>query len=343
MRLLDKLYYQNLKPGLPDTIMVEPTNTCNFKCFMCDYQKQFEGKRSYLSIKDFESIIAQFPKIKGLILCGLGEPLLNKDTVRMVGIAAKRKIPFINLVTNGTLLNEECFKTLMESGLTRIQISFHSTNPAIASRINGVSSDVHSLVHTNIINALKIRNASNSSLQVVLNSVINIDNCEDLFNLIDFSEANKVDEINFIQLTTVFGKYDSFNIPKDRARFLIGKIRERLKNSYLKATFLSGNGAGRCYQMWNFIMIHADGKISPCNGIMPHENRDVGNLICNDISKIWHSDEYVKLRDSVVKGCLSNCRYCEVGYLLEGRNLEWINNYYLKPLARNIYSYIRND
>jgi radical SAM protein with 4Fe4S-binding SPASM domain len=343
MTLLDKLYYRNLNPKLPHTIMIEPTNACNLKCFMCDYQKQYEGKRSYLSLKDFESIIAQFHEIKGLVFCGIGEPLLNKNIIEMISIAVKGKIPFINLITNGILLGEECFRTLMKSGLTRIQISFHSTDLEIASRISGMPSEIHSRVRDNIVNALKIRNTSDSKLQVVLNSVINIENCNDLFNLIEFCEDNRIDEINFIQLTTIFGKYDSFNIGKDKARSLIRKIKARLKKSRLKGGFLSGNGAGRCYQLWNFIMIHADGTISPCNGIMPHEKIELGNLIHEDISQLWHSDKYIMLRKSVIEKRLQNCEHCEVGYLLEGKNFEWFNNYYLKPLIRNLYARIRNE
>ena len=90
-------------------------------------------------------------------------------------------------------------------------------------------------------------------------------------------------------------------------------------------------------------MICADGTISPCNGIMPHEKIGLGNLIHEDISQIWHSDKYVMLRKSVIEKHLKNCEYCEAGYPLEGKNFEWVNNYYLKPLIRNLYSYIRNE
>lgn len=337
MRLKDALYYRNLKPVLPNTIMVEPANACNLKCRMCDYQRQFKGARSYLSSKDFESIIFQFPKIKGLIFCGLGEPLLNENIVEMVRSAKKKNIPFINLITNGILLEEKKLKALIRSGLDRIQISFHSADPGIAARINGMSLKDHNLVRDNILNAVKIRAVLGSDLCIVINSVVNIENSEDLFNLIYFCEANKIDEINFIQLTTVFGKYDSFNIARDKAAVLMRKIRARLRKSPLKASFLSGTGAGRCYQFWDFIMVHADGNISPCNGIMPHENNNIGNLIHGNISGIWHSDKYVQLRQDVIRNRLKNCKYCEVGYPLEGRNLQWINNYYLKPLIRNLY------
>lgn len=343
MRLKNVLYYRNLKPVLPNTIMVEPTNACNLKCRMCDYQGQFKGARSYLSSKDFESIIFQFLKIKELIFCGLGEPLFNENIVEMVRIARKKNIPFINLITNGTLLEEEILKSLIKSGLNRIQVSFHSADPEIAKRINGMSLEDHNLVRANILNAVKIRDALGSDLCIVINSVINIENSEDLFNLIDFCEDNKIDEINFVQLTTVFGKYEGFNIGKNKARQLMKKIRVRLKKSRLTYGFLSGNCVGRCYQLWNFIMICADGTISPCNGIMPHEKIGLGNLIHEDISQIWHSDKYVMLRKSVIEKHLKNCEYCEAGYPLEGKNFEWVNNYYLKPLIRNLYSYIRNE
>jgi radical SAM protein with 4Fe4S-binding SPASM domain len=318
---------------------------------MCDYQRQLKGERSYLSVEDFKSIIAQFPKIKGLIFCGLGEPLLNQDIVEMVSIVSKKNIPFINLITNGTLLEEGCLKELIKSGLTRIQISFHSVDPRIAGKINGMSPENHNLVRTNILNAVRIKDTLGSKLCIVINSVINIENCNDLFNLIDFCEANKIDEINFIQLTTVFGKYDSFNVARDKALVLMKRIKARLKKSPLRMSFLSGTGAGRCYQFWDFIMVHADGNISPCNGIMPHEKRNIGNLINDSISRIWHSDKYIDLRKSVMEKRLKNCNYCEVGYLLEGRNLHWLKNYYLKPLnncylkplVRNLYSYIRNE
>ena len=229
MRLKNVLYYRNLKPVLPNTIMVEPTNACNLKCRMCDYQGQFKGARSYLSSKDFESIIFQFLKIKELIFCGLGEPLFNENIVEMVRIARKKNIPFINLITNGTLLEEEILKSLIKSGLNRIQVSFHSADPEIAKRINGMSLEDHNLVRANILNAVKIRDALGSDLCIVINSVINIENSEDLFNLIDFCEDNKIDEINFVQLTTVFGKYEGFNIGKNKARQLMKKIRVRLK------------------------------------------------------------------------------------------------------------------
>lgn len=343
MTLRGVLYYRNLRPALPSTIMIEPTNGCNLKCRMCDYQRQFKGERSYLSLKDFELIIGQFPKIKGLIFCGLGEPLLNKDIAEMVSIAATKGIPFINLITNGTLLEEKIFKELIKCGLTRIQISFHSTEPGIAEKINGMSPEEHSLVKDNILKAVKIKNSLGSNLRVVLNSVMNVENSGDLFNLIDFCEANKIDEINFIQLTTVFGKYDDFNIAKDRAAALMRDVKARLKKSPLTTSFLSGTGAGRCYQLWDFIMIHADGNISPCNGIMPHEDIHIGNLLRSDISKIWHSDKYVELRMSIIKNHLKNCNYCEVGYLLEGKSLRWFSNYYLKPLLRNLYFCMRNE
>lgn len=338
---LNKLYYRTLKPALPQNIMIEPTNACTLKCHMCDYQKQFKGERSCLSFSDFESIIAQFPDIAGLVFCGIGEPLLNQDITKMISAAAKRKIPFINLITNGTLLDEVRFKSLVNAGLTRLHISFHSLNSEIASKTNGVNAEVHNVVRNNIVNATKLRDALCSNLYIVINCVMNVENYDDILNLIDFCETNKINEINLAQLTTIFGKYDNFNIRRAQARDLLRNIKIRVKNSRVKVKFVSGSDVGRCYQLWNFIMIHADGNLSPCNGIMPHENKNIGNLIRDNISRIWHSDKYIELRRSVMNGCLENCKYCASGYLLEGKNFKWLKNCYLKPLARSLYRYVR--
>lgn len=340
---LNKLYYRTLKPGLPQNIMIEPTNACTLKCHMCDYQKQFKGERSYLSFRDFESIVAQFPDITGLVFCGIGEPLLNQDIAKMISAAAKRKIPFINLITNGTLLNEERFKSLVNSGLTRLHISFHAPNSEIASKTNGMNAELHSVVRNNIVNAVKLRDTLCPDLYIVINCVINIENYDDMLNLIDFCETNKINEINFAQLTTIFGKYDNFNIRRDQIRGLLRNIKMRIKKSRLKVKFVSGSSVGRCYQLWNFIMIHADGNISPCNGIMPHENKNIGNLLGDNILKIWHSDKYIELRRAVMKGHLENCKYCASGYLLEEKSFEWVKNRYLKPLARSLYKYLQGE
>lgn len=339
MNLLKKLLYPSLTPDLPRTIMIEPTNACTLKCFMCDYQNQSIGPRSYLTAQSFKSILLQFPRLEGLIFCGIGEPLLNKEICDMICIANKMKISFINLITNGTLLDEKYFTDLLHSGLKRIQISLHAFDHDAGGKINGVSAQMHSLICDNIIKISEINKKSRIKMHITINSVLTRDNYSDVINLMRFCESFGIDEINFAQLTTIFGKYDHLNIDITKAKSLIKKIKKEAQSLRLKVAFLTGNHYGRCHQMWNFMMIHSNGSISPCNGIMPTENISIGNLFKDDILDIWHSNKYRDLRESVVEGFLPNCRHCAEGYLLEGKNLAWLKNHYLKPIARKFYIY----
>lgn len=297
-------------PFLPQTIMIEPTNACNLKCFMCDYQQQLTGVRNYLSLEDFKSVISQFPKIEALVFCGLGEPLLNKDIFEMVAYAATRT-KYVNLITNGTLLTEDYFKRLLEAGLTRLQVSYHSDNSAVASQVSGVPLEFHELIKNNIINAIRLRDKLKSELTFVLNCVLNARNYGEIFNLINFCYIYGVDEICFVRMTTIFGKLDNISFTADEFQRLAQTIRKYLKKIGLKGGIL-GN-LKECRQMWNFIMIHSDGNISPCNGIMPHENIGIGNIFNKHINEIWHSEKYAKLREMVKRNKLVNCKYCEVG------------------------------
>ena len=89
-------------------------------------------------------------------------------------------------------------------------------------------------------------------------------------------------------------------------------------------------------------MIHANGQISPCNGIMPTENINIGNIFENDITDIWNTKPYLDLRQKVRTSCLSNCCYCESGYLIEGKNLKWWKSFYLQPIRNFIVRKIKS-
>lgn len=62
--------------------------------------------------------------MKLLSLTGQGEPLINRNISKMVEIAKKNDIAErIEIITNGSLLNKEVAKSLIEAGLDTIRIS----------------------------------------------------------------------------------------------------------------------------------------------------------------------------------------------------------------------------
>lgn len=262
-----------------------------------------------MSIGEFNRIISQFPRIKAIVFCGIGEPLLNNSIADMIALAKKR-INYVNLITNGTLLTPEKTKEIAKAGLTRLQISFHSSISEAAQKIMGVSKETHNLLHDNIRRAVKIAKKINPKICVALNCVLNRENIGAIHPLIQFASIHGVDEIDFIRMTTMFGRLNDINITNSRVE-LTEQIEVNLKKFGLRGGILANKGM--CPQMWTFVMVHADGEISPCNGIMPHEKIGLGNLLKQDIRDIWHSGKYRELRRMVRLDSLKNCDYCEVG------------------------------
>jgi len=49
--MLDK--FSAMWPEMPDTIMIEPTNNCQFKCKMC-YHKHMVRRKGFISRKTYD-------------------------------------------------------------------------------------------------------------------------------------------------------------------------------------------------------------------------------------------------------------------------------------------------
>lgn len=119
----------------PFSLYVFPTTFCNFKCIYCahslgleEMKKRYNFEAQNMDIETFNLIVEQvkkFPqKLKLLSLTGQGEPLINKNISKMAEIAKKNDIAErIEIITNGSLLNKEISKSLIEAGLDTIRIS----------------------------------------------------------------------------------------------------------------------------------------------------------------------------------------------------------------------------
>lgn len=133
--------YIDLKTALPlkmpISVIIEPTNQCNFRCTFCPTgDKELLNKvgrpKGLMSLSFFQKIIDDISKmsidkgqnLKSLLLYKDGEPLLNKDLHNMISYAKKKKVTqFIGVTTNGALLNKDTSKNLLESELDDLRIS----------------------------------------------------------------------------------------------------------------------------------------------------------------------------------------------------------------------------
>jgi MoaA/NifB/PqqE/SkfB family radical SAM enzyme len=116
-------------------VYVEPTNKCNLVCSMCMH-RTWEEPQGEMSWEVFTSIldsIKSLPEIPTIFFGGLGEPLSHPHIIRMISRVKALHMNIqrakVELITNGTLLDEDCAQQLVDTGLDRIWFSIDGATP----------------------------------------------------------------------------------------------------------------------------------------------------------------------------------------------------------------------
>ena len=123
----------------PLTLMIDPTNHCNFKCTFCptgdrDLLKSVNRPIGMMDLTLYKKILSDLRefshKIKSIRLFKDGEPFLNKNIFEMIDLAKKANITEeVYIISNGSLLNKKAADKILDIGLDRIRFSIeHVSN-----------------------------------------------------------------------------------------------------------------------------------------------------------------------------------------------------------------------
>ena len=94
-------------------LYIEPTTKCNLNCKMCFRNTWFDEPICELSLDDYRHVLATMPKsVETVFFGGMGEPLFHPDILEMIKLAADKGLD-VELLTNGTLLNEDMINGLI--------------------------------------------------------------------------------------------------------------------------------------------------------------------------------------------------------------------------------------
>lgn len=146
---------QNVIPlNTPYVIGIDPSNMCNFKCSFCavhNSKNENLFKKEKMNINLYKKIIddiADFPeKVKILRITGFGEPTMNENLPDMINYAKQKNIAeYIEIITNGSLLNKDFSRRLIKSGVDRIKISIEALDSKGYEQICGVNIDFNKML-----------------------------------------------------------------------------------------------------------------------------------------------------------------------------------------------------
>jgi MoaA/NifB/PqqE/SkfB family radical SAM enzyme len=121
----------------PSRVNVELTNHCNQRCVLCPRQA-FTRPLGFMEADVFERVVAECARHETrLWLHFLGEPLLHRGLVRMIGLAKAAGVREVGLSTNAVTLRGALADALLDSGLDRLECSLDADDPEAYRRMRG--------------------------------------------------------------------------------------------------------------------------------------------------------------------------------------------------------------
>jgi hypothetical protein len=110
--------------------MREPTTICNLDCRTC-IRHHWDETLGEMSEQTFACILeslTEFSPLPSVFFGGLGEPLAHPATIKWIAQAKSMGMK-VELITNGTLLNEKRSRELIASGLDVLWVSIDGATP----------------------------------------------------------------------------------------------------------------------------------------------------------------------------------------------------------------------
>jgi MoaA/NifB/PqqE/SkfB family radical SAM enzyme len=146
----------------------EVTNACNLNCTICPVNRGMRRKKARQDLASFERFLDLNPGLDFLLLFQWGEPLLVRELPEMIAAAKARGIRTM-ITTNGTLLDAEWSRRLIESGLTRLTLSVDG-DAETHRRIRGIELEP---LRVNLRRLRQLRDEHGSELGIDVSMVVN--------------------------------------------------------------------------------------------------------------------------------------------------------------------------
>jgi len=298
-------YYQKYKPtrfpdnSTPLNVEVESTYHCNLKCPFCARVVEGNSKvNQHMDRNVWETFCSQIKgsTTKSLMMDHEGESLLNPRLPDMISEARSAGVVDIWLHTNANLLTKRKSEELIESGLTKLNVSIDATTEQTYSKVRPGGNFAR--VEENLLNFIDLkRRLDRRDIRVRASFVYNEQNKNERSSFIQRWK----DHVNLVAIQSMIDM-SSF---ADPASFLSQRPDKhgdaKILNSFT------------CSHLWSTPILDTNGNIAACGmPIRTSTTNDliIGNILEERLSDLWNSDKIIKLRESHKSSTIS-CETCQ--------------------------------
>jgi len=277
--------------GLPTSLSIEPTTSCNLFCPECQSGlRKFLRNTGMININIYSKIIDEMGSfLTYLNLYFQGESYLHPDFFSLVKYANKNHL-YTATSTNAHFLNEENAKKTIESGLDRLIISIDGTTQEIYGiyRVGGKLNNVIDGTK----NILKWKKELKSKKPyVIFQFMVFKQNQHQIKDVKQLGNELGVDKVVIKSAQISDFKNGNLFIPTiDK----FSRYKENKNGTYTIKNKLKNH----CWRLWSSSVISWDGKVVPCCFDKDAQHQ-MGDIRHDSFKRIWDNKIYWKFRKQV--------------------------------------------
>ena len=330
-RFLD--WMQGKKRG-PVKIQINPTNRCNLKCRFC-WLRDFDEAEVNLEEIETSRYLGLVKEAKDLgvrkfEITGGGEPLMRKDVIEIMKEIKEAGMEG-ELITNGTLFEEEDITQIIEMGWDRILFSLDAPDKETNDFLRGGGFEKVVWSIRRFVEIEKKKGVDKP--EIAIHTVLCKANYEKLPRMVEFVYGLGVrnffvEPMVFLTHKTGAGKELLLDKGKEVEDYIrkaeklcsrygikhnLGKLKtEQIEHVNRMDRLLRKKAYIPCFQPWYHVVIRPWGSVGPCCMFDYSEE----NIKQKSLKQIWFGDYFERIRKSIMEGNLfgfcSNCNPSQV-------------------------------
>jgi len=311
-------------PDYPLNVLVEVVNKCNLECIMC-LSSHRKGDTKVISQDTISKLLTEFKEnnLPALMFGAGDEPLMFSDIDQFWKEANSSGIMDIFIFTNGTLLNEDMCKKILEHEVSRVYISLDAATEETYQQIRLTNNKIHDEVKNN--QNLTILNSKQNELQSIENNIKRLIELRNSRNLqlpqirvsytvqsrnkheIEMFKEKWQDVVDFIEFQ------ETQNIQFDNLAKLSETERWKRRPPMYKENYKKD-----CKAPFHSATVWSDGSVIPCCTFQG-KNLTLGNINgvpelgipAQSLKELWNGEKINELREQFRTGELNIvCQSC---------------------------------
>ncbi|MBN9661658.1 MAG: glycosyltransferase [Acidobacteria bacterium] len=320
----------------PRSLWIELTSKCAFDCVFCS-RKLRRGGGQHLPFPVFEKLLRSLVDPRRLILNYSGESTYYPDLIPAIQLARSLGA-YVELVSVLTPLSEEMLPRLAASGLNRLTVSVHSTDPLLYAEIYRYGSFAALRSRLELLLAI-CKGVPNPPI-VDLAFVAMDRNLAELTAVAGLAQDLGLRDVMVFPIMrrdpipeTFSMELDPSGIPRPDFRTRLGQQFEATQRARpdIRLTLcnpLPGSEPPRLGQVpisypwplpaggaihgceqnpWDTAHVLSNGDVVACEVL---DRKPLGNLLTQDIEAIWNGPLYREFRGRYQRGESAECRNC---------------------------------